>query len=263
MSFALKYTVSSIGEIPSGAQAADVKLRLSISEYSIRYFAELLAFNQVIFFAEYSFQQKLDASNITEALSMIVDKDDYLRKFSKDITIGLTAVTEIIPVQFYRAAEGISGHLNEQLGVVLCSNAIPGLTKVLDSFSASYIVHNLRAVHLKLSALHSGKLLAHIENNVITVTYMVDGELKITNSYNFITAEDCLYYLLLSSDELKVDRNNTELVFFGSIQKPSRIYDLVFRYFRQISFAQKPDGIHFSNALQVMPEHLHIETYLL
>jgi hypothetical protein len=264
VSFAPKYTVSSIGEIPVSAQPADIKLRLGISEYGIKYFAELLSFSQVIFFAEYNFQQKLDATNIADALAMVVDKDAYLRKFSAGIIIGLGAATEIMPVQFYHAIEGVSGHLNERLGVVLCSQAVPGLTRVLDSFANDYTLQNLRNVHLKITGLHAGKLVAHIDNNVITVSYIAEsGELKFSNNYNFITAEDCLYYLLLSSDGLKLDRNNTALVLFGSIQRPSKIYDLLFRYFQQITFAGKPGEIYFSNALQVMPEHLHIDTYLL
>ena len=90
-----------------------------------------------------------------------------------------------------------------------------------------------------------------------------DGEkkLKLMNRYDYQAATDFIYFLLLCAEELKIDRESTELVLIGEVDIQSKIYDLCHRYFRNISFIAKPEAVNFTKAFDAFPKHLHFNLY--
>jgi hypothetical protein len=130
---------------------------------------------------------------------------------------------------------------------------------------------NAELLHLNSTYLHllpeylvksTEKLFVNVSQSYLDIIRF-DGErkLKLMNRYDYQAATDFIYFLLLCAEELKIDRENTELVLIGEVDVQSKIYDLCHRYFRNINFIAKPEAVNFTKAFDVFPKHLHFNLY--
>ena len=61
-------------------------------------------------------------------------------------------------------------------------------------------------------------------------------KLEFFNSFNFKTKEDFIYYVLFTSEQLQLNPEEFVLTFLGGVEKESELYDIVFKYVRNIEF---------------------------
>jgi hypothetical protein len=106
------------------------------------------------------------------------------------------------------------------------------------------------------------KLFVNVSLKYFDTIYFRDSQhLQLMNRYKYRADTDFIYFVLLCCEELKLDRESTELVLIGEVDIQSKIYDICYRYFRNIRLIQKPDNLHFSKAFELYPKHLHFNLY--
>ncbi len=72
------------------------------------------------------------------------------------------------------------------------------------------------------------------------------GKLQLCNSFKFETDEDMLYFLLNVYKQLGFDTNLMPLVLKGDIEKELSKFQLIYKYIRNVSFAEETDTIKFA-----------------
>lgn len=76
----------------------------------------------------------------------------------------------------------------------------------------------------------------HVENENFQIVVLKNKKLEFFNSFSFKTKEDFIYYILFTSEQLQLNPEEFVLTFLGAIEKKSELYDIVFKYVRNIEF---------------------------
>jgi hypothetical protein len=72
-----------------------------------------------------------------------------------------------------------------------------------------------------------------------------------------MTPEDIAYYLIFVFEQLNLNPEEITLVLMGSVDRYSPVYDLLFRYIRNIDFAARNDSISYSYIFNEVPDHFY------
>ena len=75
----------------------------------------------------------------------------------------------------------------------------------------------------------------HSEGQQMDITIIAQKKLMFYNSFTITSKEDFIYYLLFTLEQLKLDTESTKLQLFGSIEKGDDIYNLCYKYIKDIS----------------------------
>jgi len=76
----------------------------------------------------------------------------------------------------------------------------------------------------------------HVEDSDFQIIVIKNKELIFYNNFTFKTKEDFIYYILFTSEQLKMNPEEFVLTFLGAIEKKSELYDIVYKYIRHIDF---------------------------
>ncbi len=75
----------------------------------------------------------------------------------------------------------------------------------------------------------------HTSQRQMDVTVIASKKLLLFNSFNFVTKEDFLYYLLFTLEQLELNTESVSIKLFGDIEKGDDIYDLCYNYVKDVS----------------------------
>jgi len=75
----------------------------------------------------------------------------------------------------------------------------------------------------------------HVSDRQMEVTIISQRKLLLYNSFDFVTKEDFIYYLLFTLEQLKLDTETIKLKLFGSIEEGDSIYNICYEYVKNIS----------------------------
>tara|TARA_B100000902_G_C27322387_1_gene925604 strand:- start:6697 stop:7533 length:837 start_codon:yes stop_codon:yes gene_type:complete len=95
---------------------------------------------------------------------------------------------------------------------------------------------------------------ANIENMKVIITVVSDEKLIFHNSFNFITKEDLLYYMLFCIEQLNLSTETTEVVLYGQIER--KTYNLLYEYIRYIRFGKRSNMLRIPDNFNIN-EHEH------
>jgi hypothetical protein len=88
-----------------------------------------------------------------------------------------------------------------------------------------------------------------------------ENKLQFYNSFKPKTAEDYIYYLLYTMEQLGLNPETTEVIIYGEIVKNSAIYNLMYKYIRNIRFGSQPEHYEFSYKFNEIPSHYFFNLY--
>ena len=75
----------------------------------------------------------------------------------------------------------------------------------------------------------------HVAEHQMDITVISEKKLLLYNSFEFVTKEDFIYYLLFTMEQLKLDTEQVQLKLFGAIDDDDDIYRLCYEYVKLIS----------------------------
>ncbi len=81
---------------------------------------------------------------------------------------------------------------------------------------------------------------AHVHGFQVDLFALKDGKPLLFNSYAFQSPEDFLYFVALAYEQLSFNREIAPLYLIGEIEEGSAIYQLCYRYIRNIHFLERP-----------------------
>jgi hypothetical protein len=88
------------------------------------------------------------------------------------------------------------------------------------------------------------KMFLNVEHKQFQIVVVENNLLKFYNRFDFITKEDFIYYLLFTAEQLKLNPEEFPLVLIGSIIKGDDLYQIAYKYIRNVSILQSKSMLH-------------------
>lgn len=226
--------------------------------------------------------QETQTLNSEDSLPNIIRKNLSLNNDFAKVTVGfISPYTTLVPNIIYKEEDGTSylensfriphRHylLSDNLSSLQCQNVYLAPIDIYNFFQNKY--SNIRFFHFTTPLLIAWQEQAvqfqkpTVFINVMNDTFQIGAynreKLLLTNIYEFKTAKDFLYFALLVLDQLRLDVNTTKVFLSGEIMKASEIYNLLYRYIRELDFIDKKSSYIFDAAFANQPNHFNFDLY--
>jgi Protein of unknown function (DUF3822) len=96
-------------------------------------------------------------------------------------------------------------------------------------------------------------IFVNVRDTSFDVVFIKGQKLKLLNSFRYRTQEDFAYYLLHVLYQLNLNPENVKVVFLGSIDKNNKLYEIMYRYIRNIGFIGRNEYFKYSYVFDNMP----------
>lgn len=93
------------------------------------------------------------------------------------------------------------------------------------------------------------------------VAVFSNKSLQLYNAFEYKTAEDVMYYLLFTFEQLNFDREKHTLYIAGEINEQGEIFTLIYQYIRNIKWLSRPAQFGESDVLKPLPRHYHFSLF--
>ena len=101
----------------------------------------------------------------------------------------------------------------------------------------------------------------NISNNKVMITILDAEKLLLNNTFEFITEEDLLYYILFCLQQMNLSKERTQVVLSGNIRKDDKNYKIAYDYIQEISFCNRDKKLIFSNELSSIEKHSNLTLF--
>ena len=108
-----------------------------------------------------------------------------------------------------------------------------------------------------LSVESSDTVMAHFMGTRMDICVKKENKLKYCNSFLYTSAEDIIYFLLNVMQQLDIDKSDISLVIAGEMEKNSKAFEMINKYVKNISFAERPAGLKYCQGLQEIPGQMY------
>jgi len=150
----------------------------------------------------------------------------------------------------------------DDLPAVEAGNVYPLPSSLHEHFKGVKVVHGttpfLEGMLRRFQNDEASRVLVNIENRQFTLLVLIDRKLQLFNRYPFQTSEDLIYYLLFAMEQLNLNPEEVPLTLYGSIEKHSALYEIAYKYIRNVDLGLRPDGFVYAPILDsVAPQHYY------
>ena len=121
------------------------------------------------------------------------------------------------------------------------------------SSHASVLIESLLILSKNLPA--NKRCYVNARNSYLDIIITEGRNLLYYNAFNYTTKEDFIYYLIFVLDQLKLNPEEIELILTGFIDKNSKLFEMVYKYVRNIAFPQLSDSFNYSYIFNDIPTH--------
>lgn len=89
--------------------------------------------------------------------------------------------------------------------------------------------------------IDSEKMYVHVGSNHFEIIVIQNHQLQLYNTFEYKTADDFLYYLLFTAEQLHLNPETFKLILLGNISEDSELYKKAYQYIRNIEFFSTTD----------------------
>lgn len=217
-----------------------------------------------------------------ETLTNIFKKNTYINQNFVDVKVGfISPYSTLVPNLIYKETAATSylensfripqQHylLTDNVKSITCQNVFLAPINIYNFFQNKYshavFYHVLTPllVAWQEKAIEFDKPTVFI--NVIGQQFQLAAfdreKLLISNTYEYETAKDFIYYTLLVFDQLSLSVEDSKVFLSGEIMQASNIYKLLYRYIRAISFMNRNNYYKFDNKFNHQPKHFNYDLF--
>ena len=90
------------------------------------------------------------------------------------------------------------------------------------------------------------KMYVHVSKTHFEVLVTIKGKLELYNTFDYVTKEDFIYYILFAIEQLNLNPETLEIVLLGDIKKDDDLYNITYKYIRFVSFGSRQDTFEYS-----------------
>jgi Protein of unknown function (DUF3822) len=213
--------------------------------------------NQTIVSEKYDFPESKEKNSISFYLSQIYATHDFLKSLrwkAIEIIIDNQSFT-LVPTdlfkkeytnQYLQLAKGtyimsdeeLHTYTHEDLGIV---NIYSTDRELYNWFSGTYPLIDLKYQHktsqmidLAIFTSKAQTAFLYFGNHHFTMVITANGALKFCNRFAYKTAQDLVYYVLFTMNELEIEPDEIILRLYGNIKEQTEDFDLLNQYLTNV-----------------------------
>jgi hypothetical protein len=99
------------------------------------------------------------------------------------------------------------------------------------------------------------KVFVNVRKSFVDLAVPEGNKLLFFNSFEFRTKEDFIYYMIFVFEQLAINPEETELLLSGFIDRNSPLFDILYKYVKNIRFLSGSDAFKYSYRFAEIPEH--------
>lgn len=86
----------------------------------------------------------------------------------------------------------------------------------------------------------------HVSKTHFELIIIEQSKLLFYNSFEYETAEDFIYYILFTAEQLNLNPETLQLVLIGAITNNSSLYKIIYKYIRNVKFGTRQDTYKYN-----------------
>lgn len=262
---------------PAASKYYRLSIQLSLDGFSFCIYDTTR--NKYTALESYDFQDVLNYLGLSLLLQKFIPKLQWLNLDYESVKLVFeTSKSTLIPKPLFQA-----GHVNQYLKFnfntdesdQLCNEylpllgaqniwAIPGnIYRILnDFFPGAQIFHHasplIESLLLQNKNSESGeKVFVNVRKSWLDIVVLDGNRLIFYNTFKYKAKEDFIYFLIYVFEQLNLNPENTDVVLLGEILKVSSVYEITYKYIRNISFARRSSDYLYGYAFDDLPEHFY------
>jgi len=182
---------------------------------------------------------------IPEALFLESEKESYFT-FLLEREAGEAVFSDRIEHLGIYTIYSIPGHCGKEM-----ERVFPKLTLCHIS---SVLIGN---IWMNVKNMAGRKVFLNLREGQFDLLVFEGKQLKYCNAFHFHTPEDIAYYVIFVFEQLNLNPEEIYLTFLGNVDKFSPVFDLLFRYIRNIEFLSRNEGFSYSYLFNDVPGHFY------
>lgn len=223
--------------------------------------------NQLVWYKKTSFPKEFNPVKILKEIELVYEKEEFLQNPIEEVVLLFSNdLYSIVPEEYFIEEEA-SNYLKFNAKILktdvvahdliashnLVNVYIP-YTNITNYFFDKYgefeYKHSISVFAEAILSLEKSFLAKVYLNNYTNYYDLVivrHGKLLLSNSFKYDSAEDFIYYLLFTLEQLKLDPSEIDLILTGEISEESPFYQIAFTYVKNVQFLKPDLGIDFSD----------------
>jgi len=259
-------------------------LSLQVSTDLFRVCVTDTANNRCLFLEDYQFSSIQFPSQLLDQLELIYDDHHILQAgFWKSIKLSIKNKSfSLIPSSLFDK-DYVKDYLNINCTVkgrevyyykqntTDSVNIFSADREIINWFNTKYPHKSLKVFHytspfidgvmIDQSSEEEKSMYIVTEKNSLTILVKRNKKLEFCNTFNYITTEDFVYFVMFVFDQLKLNPETTPIVLWGEVTPDSPIYTKLYKYIRHISFGNKPSSLSFGYQFDEVFDHKFYDLY--
>ena len=158
---------------------------------------------------------------------------DYLKfnsKILKSDFIAYDSILENSSVNVYVPYININNYIYDKFGTFIFKHI------------SSVLIESILRIE---KASTTPKVYIHVSLNHFEIIIIKEGKLELYNTFVYNSKEDFIYYILFTAEQLNLNPETLNLVFIGDITEDDEIYNIAYKYIRNISFGNRNDDFEY------------------
>ncbi len=227
----------------------------------------------------YEFQDVRSPLVLEEALKVIIKGSQWLSKDFQGIKIMFESPQmSLVPKPLFDAGQApeylrfnhftdaddkiFHDHLHNLDAINVFS--VPGnIAKLLNQFFPGIRINHFSSALIESLLIRNknygegNMIFVNVRKQWLDIIVLNGRKLLFFNSFQFRTKEDFAYYLIYVIEQLNMNPEKVELELMGEILKISDIYDITFKYVRNLKFINRSEEYSYSYVFDETPGHFY------
>ena len=237
---------------------------------------------RVIALEKFTIQSVHQFNILARFIDQIIQQSSILAYPYKKINVALVSPkSTLVPDALFAPEKSISllsfNHKLEEDEIVLADNlmnlssknvfAIPRSVQQVftELYANATFEHYSSALIETLLVLNKNstekKVIVNVHALAFEVVVIKGKELLLYNTFTYKSPEDFIYYVLFVCEQLQLNPETLVLEVVGEIEKDSALYQVLYKYIRNVKFGVRPDTFNYGTKLGSLPKHHHFSLY--
>ena len=237
--------------------------------------------NEVLFFKKITFKKKLNPTEALQQIKLFYAKEIQLQQpVDKFTLIFSNNLYTLVPHIFFKE-ENAPDYLKYNAKILktdFVSHDIIAKPQIANVYIPYMNISNYffdlygefeykHAISIFLEGIlgfensEGIKIYINNYNNHFDLAVVENGKLLLCNTFFYETKEDFLYYILFTTEQLKLKNDDFELILLGEIEKDSELFKICYTYIEDVNVHKEKQDFAFSK--QEKPAHFHHEFILM
>lgn len=234
--------------------------------------------NKFIAFEQYTTQHCFEYQTLADGLALVMHQSKLLpHKYKAVKCILVNNLSTLVPTALYdeeRKKLFLKFNYPLQGDEMVCDNklnsfdsynvfalpfAIKSRIEMLYNLSkVSYYHFTSCLLDLLLSHTKNQtdkRLFVHVQEQHLEIVIIENNKLLFSNSFNYFSAEDFMYYLLFVCEQMQLNPEKISTFLVGEIERNSNLFALIQKYVRTVTLLNRLSDVEYSYQLQTLPAH--------